>query len=236
MGGSRSHWEGVYAHKAETEVSWYQSHSVRSLELIEATSFDHSASVIDVGGGASTLVDDLLGRGFTDLTVLDLAQSALERSKARLEKSADKVTWVVADITCWTPGGVSRTRASTSEHLRRSQEQRRASNIHRMSRTWDIWHDRAVFHFLTEQPQQDAYVAALTRGTRAGSSVIIATFALDGPEKCTGLPVQRYSPSLLANRLGANFKLVSASAERHVTPSGNEQSFTYSVLERLKSI
>ena len=138
MGGSRSHWEGVYAHKAETEVSWYQSHSVRSLELIEATSFDHSASVIDVGGGASTLVDDLLGRGFTDLTVLDLAQSALERSKARLEKSADKVTWVVADITCWTP-----------------------------SRTWDIWHDRAVFHFLTEQPQQDAYVAALTRGTRA---------------------------------------------------------------------
>jgi hypothetical protein len=176
MGGSRSQWEGVYAHKAETEVSWYQSHSVRSLELIEATSFDHSASVIDVGGGASTLVDDLLGRGFTDLTVLDLC------------------------------------------------------------RTWDIWHDRAVFHFLTEQPQQDAYVAALTRGTRAGSSVIIATFALDGPEKCTRLPVQRYNPSLLANRLGANFKLVSASAERHVTPSGNEQSFTYSVFEQLKSI
>ena len=142
MGGSRSQWEGVYAHKAETEVSWYQSHSVRSLELIEATSFDHSASVIDVGG-------------------------------------------------CYVNG---------------------------------------------KRMRIAAYVAALTRGTRAGSSVIIATFALDGPEKCTRLPVQRYNPSLLANRLGANFKLVSASAERHVTPSGNEQSFTYSVFEQLKSI
>ena len=157
MGSSRSHWEGVYAGKAETEVSWYQRHAVRSLELIEAASPDHVASVIDVGGGASTLVDDLLARGFVNLTVLDLAQSALDRAKARLRNGADKVTWIVADITNWTP-----------------------------DRTWVVWHDRAVFHFLTEQPQQDAYVATLKAATLSGATIIISTFALDGPERCSG--------------------------------------------------
>src|SRR5713226_8710043 len=117
MGGSRSHWEDIYTAKSETAVSWYQPHSVRSLELIERASPNRGASVIDVGGGASILVDDLIGRGFTDLTVLDIAEAALERSKARLGKEAAKVTWIAGDVTRWTP-----------------------------PRTWDIWHDRAVFH------------------------------------------------------------------------------------------
>ena len=203
MGGSRGHWEDVYAAKSETAVSWYQPHSVRSLELIEQAAPDRGAAVIDVGGGASTLVDDLIGRGFSDLTVLDIAPAALERSKARLRKAAAKVTWIVGDITHWTP-----------------------------PRTWDIWHDRAVFHFLTERAQQDTYVAALTAATRSGATAIVATFALDGPETCSRLPVQRYSPETLARRLGPAFALTGQASETHKTPSGSEQRFSYAVLRR----
>jgi SAM-dependent methyltransferase len=203
MGGSRSHWDNVYATKAETAVSWFQPHSLRSLELIDSASPDRQASVIDVGGGAATLIDDLLARGFGDVTVLDIAEPALERSRARLGNNASKVDWIVADITRWTP-----------------------------QRTWDVWHDRAVFHFLTETMQQDAYIAALTAATRAGTVVIMATFSLDGPEKCSGLPVQRYSPASLAARLGDRFSLTADAGEIHVTPWGREQRFSYAVLVR----
>lgn len=203
MSGTRGHWDDVYGTKAETAVSWFQPHSIRSLELIDAASPDRKASVIDVGGGAATLVDDLLAGGFGDVTVLDIAEPALERSKARLGKDAGKAKWVVADITRWTP-----------------------------VRTWDIWHDRAVFHFLTERPQQDAYVAALDAATRQGSTVIISTFALDGPEKCSGLPVQRYSPETLSNRLGAAYALIDRAEETHKTPWGSDQRFSYAVLKR----
>jgi hypothetical protein len=203
MGVARDHWDNVYATKAETAVSWFQPHSARSLELIDSASPDRKASVIDVGSGASTLVDDLLTRGFADLTVLDISEVPLSRSKARLGKAADKVGWIVADITQWTP-----------------------------VRTWDIWHDRAVFHFLTERTQQDAYIAALMKATLPGATIIMATFALDGPEKCSGLPVQRYSPKTLAARLGARFSLVSEGRETHKTPWGSEQRFSYAVLKR----
>jgi hypothetical protein len=203
MGGSRSHWDNVYAAKAETAVSWFQPHSTRSLELIEQASPDGGASVVDVGGGASTLVDDLIGRGFIDLTVLDIAELALERSKARLGKQADKVTWIAADVTSWTP-----------------------------PRIWEIWHDRAVFHFLTERPQQDTYVAALTAATRPGATAIFATFALDGTDKCSGLPVQRYSAETLASRLGPAFALAGQANETHKTPAGSEQRFSFAVLRR----
>jgi SAM-dependent methyltransferase len=203
MGGSRGHWEDVYTAKTETAVSWYQRHSVRSLELIERAAPDHGAAVIDVGGGVSTLVDDLIGRGFTDLTVLDIAPAALQRSKARLGKTAAKVTWIVGDITHWTPPG-----------------------------TWNVWHDRAVFHFLTERSQQDAYIAAFTAATRPGATAIFATFALDGPEKCSGLLVQRYSPETLARRLGPAFALTGQASETHTTPWGSEQHFSYAVLRR----
>lgn len=203
MSGSRSHWDSVYVSKAETALSWFQPHSIQSLELIDSASPDRKASIIDVGGGSATLVDDLLARGFADVTVLDIARPALERSKVRLGRAGDRVGWIVADITQWKP-----------------------------ARTWDIWHDRAVFHFLTEVDQQDAYVVALKAATKAGATIIMATFALDGPEKCSGLPVKRYSPETLAFRLGSAFALTAHAAETHKTPWGSEQNFIYAVFQR----
>jgi 2-polyprenyl-3-methyl-5-hydroxy-6-metoxy-1,4-benzoquinol methylase len=203
MTDSRRHWESVYAEKAATEVSWYQPHAARSLALIRAAAPDRAAPIIDVGGGASTLVDDLLADGYSDLTVLDVSEAALARAKARLAAKAAKVAWIAADIVTWRP-----------------------------SRTWAVWHDRAVFHFLVETAQQDAYLAALTAATAPGATAILATFALDGPERCSGLPVQRYSAGLLAARLGPAFRLVSEAGERHRTPAGAEQSFVWAVFER----
>ncbi|MEO6074585.1 MAG: class I SAM-dependent methyltransferase, partial [Burkholderiales bacterium] len=167
----QAHWNEAYTTNAETNVSWYQRNPSRSLELITAAA-PCTGSVIDVGGGASNLADALLSNGYSDLTVLDISAVALELSKARLGRLSGKIFWIVADITHWQP-----------------------------QRTWDVWHDRAVFHFLTAAEAQDAYIAALKRCTIVGSAVIMATFALTGPEKCSGLPVQRYSPATLAARL-----------------------------------
>lgn len=203
MGDVRAHWEKVYAGKAETAVSWYQPHAARSLEVIEAASPDRKAGIIEIGGGASTLVDDLIAWGYVDLTVLDVAAPALERAKERLRSEAARVTWIVADIMAWDP-----------------------------PRIWHIWHDRAVFHFLTEPTQQDAYVLALTKATATGARIIVATFAPDGPNRCSGLPVQRYSPATLAARLGSDFELIGQAKEAHVTPRGAEQRFSYSILRR----
>lgn len=204
MGSSRSHWEDVYAAKAETAVSWYQRHAVQSLQMIAAAAADRTAPIIDIGGGASTLVDDLLAEGFGDITVLDVAEAALAKSKARLGAAAGKVSWIVADITQWKP-----------------------------PRRYQVWHDRAVFHFLTDTPRQDAYIAALEAATEPGATAIMATFALDGPEKCSGLPVQRYSPQTLAARLGRSFRLIDEARETHKTPGGSAQHFSYAVLRRL---
>ena len=203
MSGTRSHWENVYTTKAETEVSWYQPHSRRSLDLISAAARDPAAAIVDIGGGASRLVDDLLARGYTDLTVLDVSEAALAKSKLRLGSVAGKVAWLVADITAWHP-----------------------------PRAYDVWHDRAVFHFLTEPAQQAAYLLALRAGTSTGSTVIMATFALDGPDKCSGLPVQRYSPATLTARLGPEFRLSNEVDETHQTPRGSEQRFTYTTFQR----
>lgn len=204
MGSSRSHWEDVYTAKAETAVSWYQRHAVQSLQMIAAAAPGRTVPVIDIGGGASTLVDDLLAEGFGDITVLDVAEAALAKSKARLGVAENKVSWIVADITQWKP-----------------------------PRHYRVWHDRAVFHFLTDTPRQDAYVAALEAATEPGATAIVATFALDGPEKCSGLPVQRYSPQTLAARLGRSFRLIDEARETHRTPGGSEQHFSYAVLRRL---
>jgi len=205
MGRTRSHWERIYGTKAATDVSWYQPHLVRSLELVMSAAPTPTASIIDIGGGASTLVDDLIAKGYTDLTVLDVADEALSKAKARLGNEAGKVAWVVADVTKWRP-----------------------------ARPYDVWHDRAVFHFLTEPAQQDAYLAALTNGTRPGSTVIMATFALEGPEMCSGLPVQRYSAATLAARLGPAFTLTSQADETHKTPWESDQQFVYAVLRRVQ--
>jgi SAM-dependent methyltransferase len=203
MSGTRSHWEKIYTTKAETAVSWYQPHSLRSLELIAAAVPDPAAAIVDIGGGASGLVDDLLARGYTDLTVLDVSEAALAKSRVRLGGDASKVAWLAADITEWHP-----------------------------PRAYDVWHDRAVFHFLTEPEPQAAYLAALRAGTAIGSAVIMATFALDGPDSCSGLPVQRYSAETLAARLGPAFSLVQQAEETHETPWGSQQKFSYAGFQR----
>lgn len=183
-------------------MSWYKPHLDRSVAWI-TTLAKPADAVIDIGAGASTLVDDLVGRGFRDVTVLDVSGAALAVSKARLGDRAENCSWIEADITAWQP-----------------------------VRQYDVWHDRAVFHFMTSQPQQDAYLSALRAGTRTGSLVIMGTFALDGPEKCSGLPVQRYRPETLQRRLGAEFVVVDQARESHRTPWGSEQKFTFAALRR----
>lgn len=200
----QDHWDRAYTTKAATAVSWYQPLPAKSLELIRRAAPDTAASIIDIGGGASTLPDNLLRAGYGDITVVDISEAALKRSQERLGADSGRVTWLVADITTWTP-----------------------------PRTWDVWHDRAVFHFLTDAATQDSYIAALLAGTHSGSTAIISTFALDGPERCSGLPVQRYSAPSLAERIGAKFKLIDQQAERHTTPGGGVQSFIYAVFKRI---
>lgn len=199
----RDHWRQVYETKAVDAVSWFQDDPATSLSLVDACGLAPPASVIDVGGGASRLVDHLIRRGF-DVAVLDIADAALQASKARLGDEAAKVEWLAADITTWRP-----------------------------NRTYDLWHDRAVFHFLTDPAGRAAYLAALKAGLRLGGHVIIAAFAEDGPERCSGLPVQRYSADQLAAALGADFRLVDHRRESHRTPWGSEQVFTWALFRRI---
>ena len=199
---TRDHWQKVYTTRAPTEVGWYQPRPERSLDLIAANAPDRATPVIDVGGGVSTLAEHLIDAGYGDVTVLDISEAAIARSKTHIgdRKGAH---FIIADVTTWTP-----------------------------ERRWGVWHDRAAFHFLADAAGRDAYVAALHAATEPGAIAIIATFALDGPEKCSGLPVQRYGPETLAARIGPGFALVSATGEDHRTPSGAVQRFAWSVLRR----
>ena len=199
----QTHWQNVYRKKGEQEVSWTQADPQPSLGLIEKLAGNHQAAIVDIGGGASRLVDALLVRGFDALTVLDLSEAALEAAQLRIGAASAKVQWVAADVTAWQP-----------------------------PRAFDIWHDRAAFHFLVEAADRNAYLDRLTRGVRPGGHAIIATFALDGPEKCSGLAVQRYSPQSLAETVAGAFDLVEHHLHRHVTPWGALQSFQFSVLRR----
>jgi 2-polyprenyl-3-methyl-5-hydroxy-6-metoxy-1,4-benzoquinol methylase len=192
------HWETVYRTKAPDEVSWYQPSLAVSLRLIADCELPKTAAVIDIGGGASTLADHLLGEGFVDVSVLDLAETALARARARLGKAGDAVTWIADDITTWQP-----------------------------PQKYDLWHDRAVFHFLTDPADRLAYRRTLAAALKPRGHVVIATFALEGPERCSGLPVQRYNATSLAAELGAAFELVDSEDERHQTPGGAIQAFTY---------
>lgn len=197
MDPRKAHWEGVYASKREDEVSWYQERPGSSLELIRRCRLAPGARVIDVGGGASRLVDGLLDQGLA-VTVLDLAGAALARTRARLGARAAQADWIEADITAWSPAA-----------------------------PFDLWHDRAVFHFLTDAADRAAYRERLLAGTRSGSFVVIGTFAQDGPERCSGLPVARYSAGQLAAELGKEFVLVDELNELHATPAGKNQSFQF---------
>lgn len=195
----KAHWEEVYSSKATDAVSWFQAHAEHSLNLILETRVPRTASIIDVGGGASTLVDDLLAAGFSRLTVLDLSAAALAAARQRLGERAAEVRWLEADIT-------------TVELPRHG---------------FDVWHDRAVFHFLTSPAHRQAYVHAVLHGVRPGGHVIVATFAEDGPTQCSGLPVMRYDAEGLHDEFGDAFTLLRHEKEAHRTPFGTIQQFVY---------
>jgi ubiquinone/menaquinone biosynthesis C-methylase UbiE len=204
---SKNHWEKVYTTKATDAVSWFQPHADTSVGLIRATGAALDASIIDVGGGASTLVDDLLALGYTNLTVLDLSAAALAAARRRLGSKASAVRWIEADIT----------RANLPD------------------REFDVWHDRAVFHFLTSPEERAAYVQAVFRAVKPGGHVIVATFAEDGPNQCSGLPVMRYRPDELHAEFGDAFTLLNHEKEAHHTPSGTVQQFVYCYCRRMGS-
>ncbi|MDR3101132.1 MAG: class I SAM-dependent methyltransferase [Paraburkholderia sp.] len=196
---SKDHWNRVYTTKASTNVSWFQEHANQSVELIRQSGVARDAAIIDVGGGASTLVDDLLGDGYRHLTVLDLSDAALAVARARLGERAGEVSWLAGDIT------------------------QVALPVH----AYDVWHDRAVFHFLTSEADRAAYVRAVLRAVKPGGLVIVATFAEDGPDHCSGLPVMRYSADALHDEFGAPFTLLRQEREEHHTPAGVTQKFIY---------
>ena len=199
----QAHWQSIYHAKTEREVSWFQDDAQPSLTLIEEVA-SRSSGIIDIGGGASRLADGLLGRGFLDLTVLDLSPAALEAAKARIGAGAQRIRWIAADVTTWEP-----------------------------SRAYDVWHDRAAFHFLVTEADRAAYLSRLARALKPGGCIVIATFAPDGPEKCSGLPVKRYDAEALAETLGPGFGLLSTRRREHVTPWGAAQSFQFSVFRHL---
>ena len=203
--GRQAHWENVYATKDEHAVSWYQEKPDISLDLIRATGVKATASIIDIGGGASRLVDALINEGFKTVAVLDLSEKALATSKARLGARGAQVQWVVADVTTWKP-----------------------------SQTYDVWHDRAALHFLTDSKDRAAYVERVIRAVRPGGHVIIGTFAPDGPERCSGLPVIRHDARTLGELLGPSFELVESKRHDHQTPSGAIQKFQFSRFQRIR--
>ena len=195
----KSHWEGIYRNKLPTQVSWYQPHARRSLDLIRRLSPPPGGAIIDVGGGASTLIDDLLDAGYHDLTVLDLSAAALAIARRRLGTRADIVRWVEADVL----------------------------NASLPTAGYSVWHDRAAFHFLTAPADRTRYVAQVRQAVRVGGFVLVATFADDGPTRCSGLEVARYSPEALHAEFGTPFQLMASEREEHVTPAGVRQAFVY---------
>lgn len=205
--GGKSHWERVYATTSPDQLSWYQERPELSLRLIQAAGVRPESRIIDVGGGASTLVDVLLDEGFANVAVLDLAEGPIEQAKARLGSRAEAVEWLVADVTEFDP-----------------------------PHSFDLWHDRAVFHFLTEARDRSRYRRALLESLRPSGQAIVATFAMTGPERCSGLDVVRYSPESLNGELGADFELLEACAQRHTTPGGATQDFIYCRFRRAGAI
>ena len=204
---SKKHWEEVYSTKSATEVSWFQEHAALSLKLIREAGVPTSASIIDVGGGASTLVDDLLANDYGNVTVLDLSEAALTAAKVRLGPQAGGVQWLEANVL----------EAELPKHA------------------YDVWHDRAVFHFLTTVEDRHAYVRAVLRAVKPGGLVFVATFAEDGPTTCSGLPVMRYSASELHAEFGTPFELLRHEKEAHHTPAGRVQQFVYCFCRKLAS-
>lgn len=201
--GRRAHWERVYRERGPAGVSWYEASPRMSLAMIDPLGLGPDDAVLDVGGGASPLAGALVGRGITDVTVVDLSEAALSAARAALGAEGAAVEWVRADVLDWTP-----------------------------DRAYAVWHDRAVFHFLTEPGARDRYVAAARTAVRAGGHAVLGVFAEDGPPSCSGLPVARYDATALARVFGAGFTIVDARRDDHLTPGGAIQSFTWVSLRR----
>lgn len=199
----QAHWNATYQGKGETGVSWFEETPELSLEMIVGAGAGLDSSLIDIGGGASRLVDTLVARGWTSLTVLDISPSALDIARKRMGAAASGVRWIVGDVTQWEP-----------------------------EKTYDVWHDRAAFHFLTDPADRAAYADRLRRGLADGGHAVIATFAPDGPERCSGLPVVRYDSQRLASALGSPFELVESRRHVHETPWGSPQAFQISILRK----
>ncbi len=200
----KKHWDDIYSQKTASQLSWYQDKPSVSLELAKEAGLTSDSSVIDIGGGASRFIDCLIEQGLSDLSVLDLSQVALSLARQRLGKHGDKVEWIASDITVWSP-----------------------------VRDYDLWHDRAVFHFLVDAQDRGAYIDRLAQCVRPAGHAVIATFALDGPETCSGLPIVRYSPRSLGDTLGPDFALQTHRISVHRTPSGSPQSFQFSLFRKM---
>jgi SAM-dependent methyltransferase len=196
---TQDHWEHIYQTKAPDQVSWYSPHLKASLDLIERASVSRAAAIIDIGGGESTLVDDLLARGYEDVTVLDVSQTAIDANKGRLGRDAERVHWLAVDIT----------------------------KVSLKPFSIDVWHDRAVFHFLTSSIDRAAYVRQVALALKPGGHVIIGTFGPEGPVRCSGLDVIRYDATSLHNEFGKRFRLVESTKQLHQTPFGTTQQFLY---------
>ncbi len=196
----KAHWEQVYGSKAQDAVSWYAPHLETSLKLIHQAEVNKNAAIIDIGGGESTLVDDLITEGYQNISVLDISQKAIDVSKERIGNPANKVDWHCSDIT----------QATLPQNY------------------FDVWHDRAVFHFLIEEAQRVKYVEQVKRSVKHGGCVIVSTFGPEGPEQCSGLDVVRYDTDNLHEQFGKSFKLIDSFKEIHKTPMGTTQQFLYS--------
>ncbi len=197
------HWEAVWSTKEHGDTSWFQEVSSRSLEEIRNCG-GPTSSVIDVGGGGSTLVDGLIASEYSDVTVLDLSAAALETSKRRLGDAAQRVSWIAADILSWRP-----------------------------ERTWDIWHDRAVLHFMVDDEQVDAYLGCARSSIRIGGHLVVEVFGPDGPDSCSGLPTRSWSADELGLRFAPDFELIRSGIEMHITPWASPQQFVIAVFQRI---
>jgi SAM-dependent methyltransferase len=200
---AKTHWETVYTSKAPEAVSWYRPHLDVSLALIERAAPDRSSALIDVGGGASTLVDDLLLRGYRNVTILDISIAAIEVSKRRIGPAAERIRWIVGDIT----------------------------QVDLQPSAYYLWHDRAAFHFLTARESRKAYIKQVLRAVKPGGHVIIGGFGPEGPAKCSGLKVARYDADALLHEFGPRFRMQESFAEQHQTPFGTTQQFLYCSLK-----
>jgi trans-aconitate methyltransferase len=201
---SEAHWQNVYTSKAEAEVSWYEDTPSLSLAMLDDLRLPPDSSLVDIGAGASRLVDGLLARSWRDITVLDLSAAALEAARARLGTEGGSVTWIAADIRLWQPQAAA----------------------------YDVWHDRAAFHFLTDPRDRAAYCATLARAVKPGGYALIAGFAPDGPENCSGLPVMRHDATSVARELGRDFSLRRSENHTHQTPWGSTQRFQYNLFAK----